>query len=145
MSIKVGDEVAIHFTAKLENGRVAETTRGKKPQRYEIGAGTLLPGLEEALIGLRRGDRKKVKVPPEKGFGKRNEGLIEEVPKSIFKQGQKLSRGMLVELQCRDGDRCLASVRSVKKNSVVVDMNHPYAGRTLSFDVEIVNVRTASS
>jgi FKBP-type peptidyl-prolyl cis-trans isomerase 2 len=145
LSIKIGDEVTIHFTAKLENGKVAETTRGKKPQRYEIGAGTLLPGLEEALIGLRRGDRKKVAVPPEKGFGKRNEGLLEEVPKSIFKQAQKLSEGMLVELQSRDGDRCLASVRSVKKNSVIVDLNHPYAGRTLSFDVEIVNVRTTSS
>lgn len=140
MSIKTGDEVEIHFTAKLENGKVAETTHGKKPQSYEIGSGTLLPGLEEALIGLKKGDRKKVKVPPEKGFGKRRKDLLEEVPKSIFKQGLKLSKGMLVELRSRDGSKSLASIRSVKKNSVLVDLNHPYAGRTLSFDVEVVGV-----
>jgi len=140
MSIKIGDEVAIHFTAKLENGKMAETTRSKKPQSYEIGSGRLLPGLEEALIGLKKGDRKKVKVPPEKGFGTRRKGLLEEVPKSIFKQGAKLSKGMLVELRSRDGSKSLATIRSVKKNSVLVDLNHPYAGRTLSFDVEVVGV-----
>jgi len=143
VSIKIGDEVTIHFTAKLENGKVAETTSGKKPQSYEIGSGRLLPGLEEALIGLKKGDRKKVKVPPEKGFGKRRKGLLEEVPKSIFTEGTKLSKGMLVELRSRDGSKSLATIRSVKKNSVIVDLNHPYAGQTLSFDVEVVGV-TAS-
>jgi len=140
MSIKIGDEVTIHFTAKLENGKVAETTRGKKPQSYEIGSGTLLPGLEEALIGLKKGDRKKVKVTPEKGFGRRRKSLLEEVPKSIFTEGLKLSKGVLVELRSRDGNKSLASIRGVKKNSVLVDLNHPYAGRTLSFDVEVVGV-----
>ena len=145
MSIKIGDKVTIHFTAKLGNGKVAETTRGKKTKNYEVGSGSLLPGLEEALIGLKKGDRKKVKVPPEKGFGKRRKDLIEEVPKSIFKKGTKLSKGMLVELGSQDGSRSLASIRSVKKNSLLVDLNHPYAGQTFSFDVEIVSVSASSS
>jgi FKBP-type peptidyl-prolyl cis-trans isomerase 2 len=140
MSIKNGDKVTIHFTAKLENGKVAETTRGKRPQSYRIGSRTLLLGLEEALIGSKKGDKKKVKIPPKKGFGKRREDLLEEVPKSIFPEGLKLSKDMLVELRSSDGSNSLAVVRRVKKNSVLVDLNHPYAGRTLSFDVEVVDV-----
>jgi FKBP-type peptidyl-prolyl cis-trans isomerase 2 len=140
MSIKIGDEVTIHFTAKLENGKIAETTSGDKPQSYRIGSGVLLPGLEEALIGLKKGDRLKVKIPPKKGFGKRNEDLLDEVPKSIFKKGLHFSKGMLVELHSKEGGKSLAVVRTVKRNSIIVDLNHPYAGRTLSFDVEVVKV-----
>lgn len=140
MSIKIGDEVTIHFTAKLENGKVAETTSGNKPQRYRIGSGALLPGLEEALIGLKEGDRRKVKIPPNKGFGMRREDLLDEIPKSIFKKGINFSKGMLVELNSKEGGKILAVVRTVKKNSIIVDLNHPYAGRTLIFDIEVVKV-----
>lgn len=142
LPIKVGDEVTLHYTAKLGNGKVVETTRGKKPPSFKIGANKLIRGLEDALIGLESGDKKKVKVPPEKGFGKRREGLKDKVPKSIFKKGLKLSKDMLVELKSKDGKKTLAIVRSVKKDTVLVDLNHPFAGRTLNFDVKVVGVST---
>jgi FKBP-type peptidyl-prolyl cis-trans isomerase 2 len=121
---------------------VVETTRGKKPPSFKIGANKLIRGLEDALIGLESGDKKKVKVPPEKGFGKRREELKDEVSKSIFKKGLKLSKDMLVELKSKDGKKTLAIVRSVKKDTVLVDLNHPFAGRTLNFDVKVVGVST---
>ena len=142
MPIKVGDEVTLHYTAKLGNGKVVKTTRGKKPPRFKIGANKLIRGLEDALIGLESGDKKKVKVHPEKGFGKRREELKDEVSKSIFKKGLKLSKDMLVELKSKDGKKTLAIVRSVKKDTVLVDLNHPFAGRTLNFDVKVVGVST---
>jgi len=140
MSIKIGDEVTIHFTAKLETGKVVETTIEGKPQSYRIGSGALLPGLEEALIGLKQGDKLTIKIPPKKGFGERREDLLDEVPKSLFDKEIRFSEGMVVELHPKEGGKIMAVVRTVKKNTITVDLNHPYAGRTLEFNIEIVKV-----
>lgn len=140
MAIKVGDEVKFHYTVKLEDGGVVETTRGGEPLSFTVGSERLLPGLEEAILGLKKGDRKEVTIPPEKGFGKRREELLKEVPRSMFKEGAELSRGAWIELRPIAGPPRLAVIHEVKEDTVVLDFNHPLAGRTLTFDIEIVDV-----
>ncbi|OGD53169.1 hypothetical protein A3K80_04540 [Candidatus Bathyarchaeota archaeon RBG_13_38_9] len=143
MPIKTGDTVKFHFTAKLENGKIVESTRRKKPVKTKIGSQDLLPGLEQGIIGLEKGDKKKVKVSPIKGFGKKDKKLIQKVDKSIFKKGAKLRKNVTVEIQFEDGIKRRALVQDVKKDYIVVDLNHPLAGHTMTFDIEIVDVKHA--
>lgn len=143
MPIKKGDTVKLHFTAKLENGKLVESTRRKKPVKAKIGSKDLLPGLEKAIIGLEKGSKKKVKVPPSKGFGKKNKNLIQKVDKSIFKKGAKLRKNATVEIQFEDGNKRRALVQEVKKDYLIIDLNHPLAGHTVTFDIEIVDVKRA--
>jgi FKBP-type peptidyl-prolyl cis-trans isomerase 2 len=141
MPIKAGDIVKFHFTAKLENGKIVESTRRKKPVKAKIGSKELLPGLEKAIIGLDKGSKKKVKVPPTKGFGKKDKKLIQKVDKSIFKKGSQLRKNVTVEIQFEDGSKRRALVQDVKKDYLVVDLNHPLAGQTVIYDIEIVDVK----
>lgn len=145
MPIKTGDTVKFHFTAKLENGKIIESTKRKKPVKAKIGSQDLLPGLEKAIIGLEKGNKKKVKVPPSKGFGKKDKKLIQKVDKSIFKKGAKLRKNVTVEIQFEDGHKQKALVQEVKKDYLIVDLNHPLAGHTVTFDIEIVDVKKAKS
>ena len=139
MPIEVGDRVKIHYTAKLENGEVVESTRDRAPLSFKIGSEALLPALQESLIGLAKGDKKKITVPPEKGFGERTAELVQELPRSSFEGKMDASAGDLVELKLRDGTQRLAVVDNVKEDTVVLDLNHPLAGETLVYDIEVVD------
>jgi FKBP-type peptidyl-prolyl cis-trans isomerase 2 len=139
MPIEIGDQVKIHYTAKLENGEVVESTRGQEPVSFKIGSEALLPALQESLIGLAKGDRKKITVPPDKGFGERIAELVQELPKSSFEGKVDASAGDLIQLKLSDGTERLAVVDDVKKNSVILDLNHPLAGETLVYDIEVVD------
>ena len=139
MPIEIGDRVRIHYTAKLENGEVVESTRGREPVSFKIGSEALLPALQESLIGLAKGDRKKITLPPSKGFGERTAELVQELPKSSFEGKVDASAGDLVELKLRDGTQLLAVVDEMKEDSVILDLNHPLAGETLVYDIEVVD------
>ncbi|MBS7644893.1 MAG: peptidylprolyl isomerase [Candidatus Bathyarchaeia archaeon] len=139
MPISVGDEVAVHYTVRLDTGEVIETTRDGEPPVFRIGSQELLPSLEEAMMGLEKGDRKEITVPPSEGFGEWREDLLQEVPESIF-EDRPPKLGSLVELRSRDGRRLLATVHEVKEDSVILDLNHPLAGQTLIFDIEIMDI-----
>ncbi len=140
MPINKGDEVKIHYTAKLENGEIIETTRAREPLNSKIGSQRLLPSLEEALIGLEKGDKKVITVPPSKGFGERREDLLREMPKSMFGKGPKPAPGTVIEVRYEDGNRRLATIHDVREDSIVLDLNHPLAGETLTFDIEVIDV-----
>jgi FKBP-type peptidyl-prolyl cis-trans isomerase 2 len=119
-------------------GEIIASTYDDKPESFKIGLQRLLACIEEALIGLKKGDKKEVTVPPEKGFGERRAGLLQEVPKSIFKE--KPPKDTMIQLKYKDGSQRLSTVHEVKANSIVLDHNHPLAGQTLKFDVEIIDV-----
>ena len=139
MPIEIGDEVKIHYTAKLENGEVVESTHDREPLSFKIGSHAFLPALQESLIELAKGDKKKITVPPEKGFGERIAELVQELPRSSFEGEMTASAGDLVELKLRDGTQRYAVVDDVKEESVVLDLNHPLAGETLVYDIEVVD------
>jgi FKBP-type peptidyl-prolyl cis-trans isomerase 2 len=140
MPISTGDEVIIHYAMKLEDGKIVESTFGKDPFVLKVGSGDVPQGLEEALIGLNKGDRKTVVVPPSKGFGPRREGRTTELPKSMFEEEEKIVKNALVEIVLKEGERHMVSVQDVKKDSVILNLNHPLAGETLVFDIEVVDV-----
>lgn len=143
MSISKNSVVSIHYTLTDDHQKVLDSSSGKEPLVYLHGSGNIIPGLEFALEGRKAGDKFKVTVPPEDGYGIRHEKMVHSIAKSDFKEDTKVEVGMQFQVNAPDGPIIL-TVAEVKDNEVVVDGNHPLAGMTLHFDVEVSEVRQAT-
>lgn len=139
MNITKDKVAAIHYTLRDSNGTVLDSSEGRDPLYYLHGANNLIPGMEEGLEGRVAGDKLKLDVAPEKGYGKRDPQLIEEVPLRAF-GGQPIEVGM--QFEANDGQ--VITVTNVGPETVTVDANHPLADQSLHFDVEVVDVRDAT-
>jgi len=136
--------VSIHYTLTNGEGTVLDSSSGGHPLAYLHGFGNIIPGLENALEGKAAGDKLQVTVDPEQGYGARDERLVQAVPRSAFKGVDELAPGMQFQAQGPQGTR-LVVVTQVADDVVTVDANHPLAGQTLHFDVEVSEVRDATS
>lgn len=143
MQIAKNAVVAIDYTLTDGDGQVLDTSQGRGPLAYLHGAGNIIPGLEKALEGKAEGEKVNVSVPPEEGYGARDESLIQAVPKKMFAETAEPEPGMQFQAQGPDGARVL-TILKVEDDQVTVDANHPLAGQELNFDVAVVNVREAS-
>jgi FKBP-type peptidyl-prolyl cis-trans isomerase 2 len=138
MGIQNGSKVSIHYKLSVE-GKTVETSAGKEPLSYVQGSGQILPGLEKQLEGLDAGDKKQVTVTSEEGYGQRSPEAIKKVPRSAFAESDKLEVGATVQGQA--GDQTFSAVISeISDEEVTLDLNHPLAGKTLEFDIEVVGV-----
>ena len=140
-----GMVVTFDFTLTLDGGEVADSTEGEMPLRFIVGQGQLLPGLEDAIIGMIAGEERDVTLHPEDAYGEWDEDALEEVDKSDLPAGTELEEGMPLEVTDSEGDTYDASVYEVRKDTVVLDYNHPLAGETLQFHVKVIDVRPASA
>lgn len=144
MAITQHSVVTFHYTLTGENGETLESTRERDPMRYLHGAGNIIPGLEKAMDGREKGDTFSVTVTPEEAYGPRVAGKVQRVAAKHFPQPRRLKPGQRVQLQTRRGPMP-ATVLKVGRFNIDIDANHPLAGRTLTFDVEIVDVRDATA
>jgi FKBP-type peptidyl-prolyl cis-trans isomerase SlyD len=135
--------VTLNYTLRDEQGNVLDASSGRRPLSYLHGKGNIIPGLEQALAGKAAGDKLDVTVAPEQGYGPRDERLVQIVPRTKFGEVQDISPGMQVRVSGPQGPRVVTVVR-VDRDFVTIDGNHPLAGRTLHFSVEIAEVRKAS-
>ena len=140
MTITKNKVAAIHYTLRDSNGNVLDSSQGRDPLYYLHGANNLIPGMEEGLEGRTKGDKLKLDVAPEKGYGKRDPQLVEEVPLKAF-GGQTIEVGM--QFEANDGQ--VITVTEVGPETVTVDANHPLADQNLHFDVEVLDVRDATA
>ena len=143
MHIEKNRVVTLNYTLRDEQGTVIDSSGGRAPLRYLHGKGNIIPGLEQALAGKAAGDKLDVTVPPEQGYGSRDERLVQIVARAKFGDAANLAPGMQVRASGRQGSRLVTVVR-VDRDFVTVDGNHPLAGRTLHFSVEVADVRKAS-
>jgi FKBP-type peptidyl-prolyl cis-trans isomerase SlyD len=143
MEITEARVASIHYTLTDDGGEVIDKSPESQPLRYLHGAGNIVPGLEKALAGKQVGDSLKVDVEPEEGYGPRNERLVQVVPRDVFEGVDKVEPGMQFQAQSQRGP-LLVTVVEVGDAQVKIDGNHPLAGRTLHFDVEVADVRDAS-
>ncbi|PTQ67677.1 peptidylprolyl isomerase [Pseudomonas sp. GV071] len=135
-------EVTLHFALNLENGDVVDSTFDKKPATFKVGDGNLLPGFEAALFGLKAGDKRTLQVEPEHGFGQPNPQNVQVMPRSQF-EGMELSEGLLVIFNDAANTELPGVVKAFDDSQVTIDFNHPLAGKTLSFQVDIIEVKPA--
>lgn len=133
-------EVTLNFAIKLENGDVVDSTFGKQPATFKVGDGNLLPGFENALFGLKAGDRRELPISPEQGFGQPNEQNVQVMPRGQF-QDMELSEGLLIIFNDAANAELPGVVKAFDADCVTIDFNHPLAGKTLRFEVEILAVR----
>lgn len=146
MSLLIGENlvVSMHYKLTDEEGTVLDSSEGSKPLAYLHGAGNIISGLEKALIGKVEGDSLKVKVEPAEAYGEVKQELIQTIDKSAFQGVETVEVGMQFNAQTPDGTMLPIMVKEVEDDKVTIDANHPLAGKTLNFDVEIVGVREAT-
>ena len=143
MKISEDKVVQIDYTLKNEEGQVLDSSEGRQPLSYLHGAGNIIPGLESALEGKETGDEFSVSVPAAEGYGERREELTMTVELSQFPDPKQVQPGARFNVQTDQGV-LLATVTSVTDDQATLDLNHPLAGETLHFDVEVVDVKEAS-
>lgn len=139
--IGADSQVTLHFSLSLDNGELVDSTFDKQPATFKIGDGNLLPGFEQQLFGLKAGDRRSFQIVPEQGFGQHNPQNIQVMPRSQF-EGMELSEGLLVIFNDAAKTELPGVVKSYDDRQVTVDFNHPLAGKALTFDVEIFQVKS---
>jgi FKBP-type peptidyl-prolyl cis-trans isomerase SlyD len=142
MQIAKHTVVSIHYTLRNDEGTVLDSSTGKDPLHYIQGIGNLIAGMEEGLEGKQKGDKLEIKVSPEKGYGERNDDLIQKVPRSSFGD-QDVRPGMQFQAQSSQGAQ-VVTVTEVGLENITVDGNHPLAGVPLNFSVEVMEVRSAT-
>jgi FKBP-type peptidyl-prolyl cis-trans isomerase SlyD len=139
MTVANDTVVSIHYTLRDNQGNVLDSSSGGDPLQYIHGRGNLIIGMEEGLEGKSTGDQLDLNIAPEKGYGERNDKLIQKVPKTAFGT-QKVDKGM--QFNTEKGQ--VVTITEVGTEDVTVDGNHPLAGVPLNFEVEVVNIRAAS-
>lgn len=144
MKIAQDKVVTIHYNLKNEAGELLESSFQSDPLAYLHGHHNLIPGLEKALLDLETGAKLDVSVPPEEAYGTRDDRLVETVPKEVFGEDVALEVGMQFHAQSRDGNPYVVTITGIEGEQVEVDGNHPFAGATLNFEVEVMDVREAT-
>lgn len=146
MSLMIGDNlvVSIHYTLTNASGEVLDSSEGADPLDYLHGAGNIIPGLEQALVGKAAGAELQVSIAPENAYGEVQQELIQRVPMAAFQGVEAVEPGMAFEAQDPQGNSRRIVVTSVDGDEVTVDANHPLAGQQLNFDVAVVAVRDAT-
>lgn len=140
--IGAATQVTLHFAIKLDNGDVVDSTFDKQPATFTVGDGSLLPGFEQALYGLKAGDKRSLPIGPEQGFGQGNPQNIQVMPRAQFAD-LELSEGLLIIFNDAANTELPGVVKAFDANQVTIDFNHPLAGKDLTFDVEIIDVKAA--
>jgi len=143
MKIAEGSVVSIHYALIDPTGKVLESSEGQAPMDYLHGYGNIIAGLEKALEGKAAGENIKAVIPPEDGYGIREEALVKVLPLSSFKGSNQVEVGAQFQAETSQGLR-LATVTRIDGQDVTVDLNHPLADLTLRFDIDIVEVREAT-
>lgn len=144
--MQIGPEIVVtfHYTLRDESGKQLETSRGQEPPVYLYGANNVIPGLEKAMAGRVGGDAFNATIGPEDGYGLRQADQIQRVPVKHLAYRGKLSPGDVVQLSTTDGMRAVTVIKA-GRHTADIDTNHPLAGQTLVFEIEIVSTRAATA
>jgi len=143
-TIADGMVVTVHYTLKNEEGDLLDTSEGDEPLTYLHGAENIVPGLEKELTGHGTGDKLQAKVPPGDGYGERSGPEPQAIPRARFPEDAELEAGMQILATGQSGETYPLWIVGVDDDNVLIDHNHPLAGVTLCFDVEVVEVRSAT-
>ena len=144
MNIEKDKVVTFHYRLSDDKGNEIENSQAQEPLSILYGHGNIIPGLEKALEEHGAGDSLQVEIPPAEGYGERQEGQIQRVPKKYFQNGARLKVGDTTVLALKQGGQRVVTVHKVGMSAIDVDLNHPMAGKTLHFDVTVNEVRDGS-
>ncbi|MBN2111926.1 peptidylprolyl isomerase [Candidatus Woesearchaeota archaeon] len=142
MPVKKGDKIKVEYEGKLDDGTVFDSTgkHGGEPLEFEAGAGSVIKGFDNAVIGMKKGDEKEINLKPAEAYGEPNEQLVKKVPRSQFPEKMELKAGTMLALRAPNGMQIPAKITEVSDSEVTIDLNHPLAGKNLNFKIKIVGI-----
>jgi len=135
---KTGDKVKVHFEGYLEDGTVFGSSMDDEPFEFAIGEKNMLPGFENAVIGMQKGDTKTITLPPEEAYGPHKKELVSIMERSGFPQEVQLEVGKRLRVRTQDGKYTVVTIKEFTEDRIVLDENDPLAGKTLTFKIELV-------
>jgi len=138
--VKNGTFVSVDYKGTLQNGDVFDSSHGRQPLEVKIGAGQLLNGFENQLMGMALNEKKTFTLEPEEAYGQKNEHLERQFPRADVPPEMNLQVGMTIGMQTPEGRQIPAQIVNLDDEKVTVDLNHPLAGKTLTFDIEVVGI-----
>jgi FKBP-type peptidyl-prolyl cis-trans isomerase 2 len=138
--VKEGDVVRVHYTGKLTNGEQFDSSEGRQPLEFTVGAGQMIKGFDAAMPGMSVGDKKTINILPEDAYGHKDEQAIIEFPRQNVPNDMKLEPGMQLQLRNEAGQPFPVTVTEIKDDVIVLDANHMLAGKELVFDIELMEI-----
>lgn len=139
MGAKTGDTVRVHYRGTLDDGEEFDSSSGREPLQFKIGEGAVIPGFEEAVLGLEPGESRTVTIPPDQAYGEHHSEAVQAVELEAFGE-RKPELGDMVNVMSAAGDQLCAVIADVGDEEAMLDFNHPLAGKTLTFEVELVDI-----
>jgi peptidylprolyl isomerase len=137
--------VSVAYTGTLDNGEVFDSSKGRQPLEVQMGTGNLIPGFESALMGMAVNETKTFTLSPEEAYGQRDESRMHAFPKSEIPEGVSPQVGQTLTLSTPQGQQIPARVARVDDEEIVFDLNHPLAGQSLTFDIEVVGINATAT
>ncbi len=138
--VKKGDRVKVQYTGTLQDGTIFDKSKEEEPLEFTVGSGQVIPGFEKAVEGMKLNEEKKVTLNTEDAYGKRDETLIRKVPKNSLPENFKPEKGMVIRLQDQTGRAIPGTIIDITENSITIDLNHPLAGKDLTFNIKVVGI-----
>lgn len=137
---KNGDQVKVHYHGRLDDGSTFDSSEGRPPLQFQVGAGQVIKGFDDGVLGMKEGDKKTIHIPVHEAYGDKSPDMIIEFPRDQFPPDMSPEVGMQLNLRGQDGRSFPVVISDVKEEIVVLDGNHPLAGRDLIFDIEMVEI-----
>lgn len=138
--VKKDDKIKVHYTGTLTSGEVFDSSVGREPLEFQVGAGMMIPGFDNGVVGMSLNEKKTIEIPAAEAYGEKIDGLIQEVPMDQLPEEIKPEVGMPLMAQLPDGRQQQLVITEVNEDLIVVDGNHPLAGKDLVFEVEVVEI-----
>lgn len=139
-NIQKGDRASIEYTGTFKDGSVFDSSQGRAPLQFEVGAGQVIPGFEKAVEGMKVDEEKTFTIAAEEAYGPIRAELVQEVPKDKLPKDLKPEQGMQLLLQGPQGERMPVTITKVSADTITIDMNHPLAGKELTFKIKLVGI-----
>jgi len=137
---KQGDKVNVHYTGKLNDGSIFDTSQDRDPLQFTIGSGEVIPGFEEAIVGMNPGDSKTVTIESGQAYGDHREEMVVEVARDQIPENIQPEVGLQLQIDREDGQITVVTVMEMNDSTVTLDANHPLAGKDLTFELELVDI-----
>ncbi len=138
--VKQGDTVKVEYTGTFDNGTVFDTSEGKEPLEFVAGTGQMIPGFDNAVIGMKTGQEKEIKLQPSEAYGDYDPQLVQEIPREQVPIKEELKQGMVLVVTLPNGRQVPARVKEVTSETITIDSNHPLAGKVLNFKLKVADI-----
>jgi peptidylprolyl isomerase len=137
---KNSDTVKVHYTGRVEDGKVFDSSENRDPLLFTIGEGKLIPGFEQAVIGMNPGDTTTIQIPAEQAYGSHREDMIMEVDRNQIPENLKIEVGQQLQLGRPEDQKTIVTITGISESKVTLDANHPLAGMALTFDIRLIEI-----